>query len=162
MAKKKGGGFGRLSIPTEQQRKQKLMNAYEMYSSDKAKETDGIILDFGDFRVKVCRAGGANTAYAKMMEELARPYRRAMETGVLSPEIGDKIMREVYAKTVIKGWDGGDKDKPFPGPDGPLEFNEANVIQVLTDLPDFFASLRGECERIANFRKDAMKAEVKN
>lgn len=133
------------------------MNAYDMYGADKQKEVDGITLDFGEFKIKIARAGGANLNFAKVMEEISRPYRRAMAQNVLDPKIGERILAEGYAKAIVKKWEGV---KDADGND--LPFSVDNCIKLFTDLPDLFAAVREEAEKLANFKKAAKEDEAKN
>lgn len=142
------------------------MSAYDAFRTDKSKEQDGIWFDFGDFQVKCARAGGGNTKFLKTVEETMRPYRRIIENGLMKPEVAEKALAEVYAKSVIIGWRTKDGDKLVDGMEDlegkRVPFNQENVIAVLVALPDFFQQLRGECERVANFRKEAQEEEAKN
>ena len=143
------------------------MSAYDAFRTDKSKEQDGIWFDFGDFQVKCARAGGGNTKFLKTVEEVMRPHRRAIENGILKPEVAEKALAEVYARSVIVGWRLKDGDKLIDGRmetihGEEVDFNQNNVTALLTALPEFFQQLRAECERMANFRKEAMEEEAKN
>lgn len=143
------------------------MNAYEMFQADKTKETSGIWLDFGSFRVKVARAGGSNVQFAKVVEEKTRPYRRAMEQGVMDAKVGDRLLAEAFAECIILDWkvqnDAGELVQGMHAPDGSIqEFTKEHVVQTLLDLPEFFSQLQTETMKLANFRRDAMKDEGKN
>lgn len=143
------------------------MNAYEMYSADKSKETGGIWLDFGSFRIKVARAGGSNVAFAKCVEEKTRPYRRAIDQGVMDPKRGDELLAEVFAEVIVLDWqvkkDDGELVQGMHTPEGDIApFTRDNVKNVFIDLPELFQQVQNETAKLANFRKEAVKAEGKN
>jgi hypothetical protein len=68
-----------------------------------------------------------------------------------------RLMREVYADTVILGWEGvTGRDK------APLAFTRENVLQVLTDLPDLFADIQEMSNKVALFREEIREDDAKN
>jgi len=143
------------------------MNAYEMFQADKNKETSGIWLDFGSFRIKVARAGGSNVAFAKAVEEKTRPYRRAIDQGVMDAKVGERLLAESFAEAVVLDWKvKDDKDELVSGmhsPDGTIqEFTKEAVVQTFLDLPELFAQVQNETAKLGNFRRDQLKEEAKN
>ena len=134
-----------------------MAGAYELFKTDENLETKGVNLNYGDFSIRVARAGGANKKYAKVFEAKIRPFRRAIQTDTMDPEVDRRIMAEVYAETVIIGWKG------MKGQDGKeLAFNKANVVKVLTDLPDLFADIIGQANQVSVFRADEAEVDAKN
>ena len=135
-----------------------MTSPYNMFSTDKELETGkGVTIDYGAFKFVIHRAGGANRTYQTALAAKSAPYRRQMSAGTLSDDISTKIMAEVYADTIIKGWDGitDAKGKKIP-------FTRENVIKLLTDLPELFNAISDEANRLANFRKEELEAEEKN
>ena len=133
------------------------MSMYETFDTDKKSETEGVWVDYGQFRVRLARAGGSNKDYQKQLERLSRPYRRAIATDSLDNEVAAGILRKVYAKAVIVGWEvlrdeewvsGMDQ----PGSDDVLDFNAENVEKALKDLPDLFSDLQSQASGIAMYR----------
>lgn len=143
------------------------MNAYEMFMADKSKETSGIWLDFGSFRIKVARAGGSNVAFAKTVEEKTRPYRRAIDQGVMDAKVADRLLAEAFAENVVLDWqvkkDDGTLVQGMHTPEGDIApFTKENVTNVFLDLPELFQQVQAETAKLANFRKDQVKEEAKN
>lgn len=130
---------------------------YAMFKTDKKLETDGIILDYGDFKIKIARAGGNNTKYAEVLKRVSKPYRKAIEKEVLSEEIGRKILIEVFAEVVVIGWDGVLDEKGKP-----LTFSPANAKKLLNDLPDLFADIQEQASKASNFRQEELEEAAKN
>lgn len=151
------------------------MSMYKLFKTDTNLEKGGIIIDYGDFRVTIARAGGANKRFAKMLEAMTKPYRRAMQTDTMDNEKAIDIMREVYANAVILLWevrvptgkDGKDEYKWIKGieaPDGadPLPYTKENVADALRALPDLFMDLQEQAAKVSLFRETILEDEAGN
>lgn len=114
------------------------MNAYDLFETDKNLESgDGVTLDYGDFQIRIHRAGGANTKFGKALEALQKKHRRQLEMGTTPDDVISRLNAELYADSIIIGWVGvedrvGNK----------LAFTRENVIKVLLDLPGLFRNIR--------------------
>lgn len=134
------------------------MSIYDKFSTDQNLESgDGVTIDYGDFKITIHRAGGANKAYLKTLNEKIKPYRRMMEAGNMNEDKQRSMLIETYAETIIKGWDGITDEKGKK-----LSFTKENVIKVMTELPELFSMIVAEAERVANFRKESIEADAKN
>ena len=134
-------------------------SVFDMFGTDAKMERSGIYLDYGSFRLLVARAGGSNAKFARVLESVSKPYRRAMELGSLSNEKAQEILTIVYARAVVLGWEG----EGLVDQDGnPLEYNEKNVIWLFTQLPDLFADVQAQVVKMDNFRRVAREDETKN
>jgi hypothetical protein len=134
------------------------MSIYDKFSTDQNLESgDGVTIDYGDFKITIHRAGGANKAYLKTLNEKIKPYRRMMEAGNMNEDVSRKMLVETYAETIIKGWEGITDEKGKK-----LAFTKENVIKVMTDLPELFNMIVAEADRVANFKKEALEADAKN
>jgi hypothetical protein len=134
------------------------MNPYQMFQTDKKAETEqGITLDYGSFKFRIVRAGGANRKYTETLNRRLKPYRRQLDNDTMDPDIALRTMAEVYADTVFLGWE------DVTGPDGqPLDYCRNNVIKLLTDLPDLFRDLQAQANQAATFRAVEREEEAKN
>lgn len=152
------------------------MSMYAAFKTDQAKETNGVVVDFGDFRCTVRRAGGANKEYQKTMETIAAPYRRIAQLGVMGEGKMTDLMAEGYAKAVITNWEypkvdpGDGLGEPMTSwvrgietPDGQIVDPTPDAIKaVLIAQPDVFAMIREVAENLRNYRTDADEAARKN
>lgn len=148
---------------------------YAAFQSDKDLEKKGIDLQYGTTTrgtvvingeetpkqvpviFTIARAGGHNARFDKVFEHKTKPYKRMIQTDSLDPELGKTLMRETYAETVVLGW------QNVQGSDGEfLEFTQANVIQILTDLPDLFVDIQVQANKQALFRVVVVEEDVKN
>ena len=139
------------------------MSLYKLFKTNENLETDGIWLEYGQtadgkpIRIKIARAGGHNSAFSKALEKATRPYRKAIQTGMLDNKTADKLYKDVFADTVVLDWIN------VEGPDGkPMEFQRENVLKLFEDLPDLFADLREQANNVALFRDEVREADLGN
>lgn len=133
------------------------MSIYKQFKTDEKLEKEGIELNYDGVIFRIARAGMNNLPYQRAMERLTKPYRRAIQNNQMS---GDKlldIIKQVYAETIILGWEGV-KDEN----DQPLEFNKENCLKVLRDLPELFLDIKSQAENHTLFLADIREAEAKN
>lgn len=147
------------------------MSMYKDFQTDRNMETSGIYLDYGSFRVKIARAGGANDKYRRVLEAKTKPYRRAIATDTMNEALGQRLFRESFAEAVILDWEvkvtGSDGDimwqQGIEAPDGSiLPFNIPNVVTTFTNLPDLFSDIREQANKVALFRAASLEEEAKN
>ena len=142
------------------------MGMYDVFETDEDLETSGIWLDYGDFRVKIASAGQGNKKYIKYAEKALKPVRKAMQAGALSNERSQKVMSDIYAKTIIRDWEtvvDGTLQKGIEQRDGTISpFNQENVLQAFMDLPNLFIDIQEQANSIANFRKAELEEESGN
>ena len=139
------------------------MNLFKTFATSQDLERKGIDICYGknsrgeDIIITIARAGGSNIAYNKAVEARTKNYRRQIQSETLSPEVAESITREIYADAVILGWSGVDDEN-----DQPLEFTHANVITLLTKLPDLFDDLKDQATKAALFRSSILENDSKN
>ena len=134
------------------------MGIYDLFKTDAAVEKDGIELDYGKGGViRICRAGGANSRFGKLLGDRLKPYRRQLDNGTMDDDVANRIMAEVYADSIIIGW------RSIADPDGnDLEFTRENCVRLLIDLPELFRDIQEQAAKVANFRKLDLEADAKN
>ena len=139
------------------------MSLYKLFKTNENLETDGIWLEYGQtadgkpIRIKIARAGGHNVAFSKALEKATRPYKKAIQTGMLDNKTADRLYKEVFAETVVLDWIN------VEGPDGqPMDFNKENVLKLFEDLPDLFVDLREQAGTVALFRDEVREADLGN
>lgn len=132
-------------------------NVHKLFKTDSKLETEGIFLDYGKFKIRIARAGGSNKAYMRQIEKKSRPFRRAIQQEMLENEVAMKLMREIYAETVVIGWEGitDAEGKTLP-------FSKENCLKLFDELPDLFADVMDQSNKLALFREDIREEEAKN
>ena len=150
------------------------MSMYAQFQTDPKLEKDGVIIDYGDFRVTVARAGGANKEFRKAAEFFSRPHRRAIDAGIEDVDRDAKILRQVFARAIVKNWEMRLKDETddqgnpkwvqaIEQPDGsPAQFNPVVVERVLEELPDLFTDLQTTSTRASLYRKAGLEQDAGN
>ncbi len=139
------------------------MSLYAQFATDKNVEKEGVVLEYGlnskkkVMSIRIARAGGANTHYAKLLESKIKPYRRQIQNETLDNSVAEKLTKEVYALSVVLGWENiEDKDG------NELEFNQTNFIKLMDDLPDLWSDIQSQATRAALFRSEILEADAKN
>lgn len=135
-----------------------MSGMYEQFQTNKQREKEGVWLDYTSFMVRVARAGGSNKSFQKKMEQLTRPYRRAIATGTMEDEQAETLMRQAYAEDVILDWKVKQADGSYlQGIEGPnkelLPFTPENVQATLQALPELFADIREQAGTMTLFRE---------
>lgn len=134
-----------------------MAGPYSVFKTDKTLEREGIVLDYGDFKIKIARAGGANIAFQRALAEKVRPYRRQIDAGTLPDDVAEKLFLEVYAESVVLGWEGVTDENGEP-----LPFTKENAVKLFSDLPDLFRDVQNQAASIANFRAEVTENTAKN
>lgn len=138
------------------------MGLKKLYATDESAEAEGVWNDFGGvFRVKIARAGSGNPQFVK---ELSRAAKRA--NGVMTPDMERTALQNVYANTVVKGWqtfvDGQWVDGIDMDDEGILQPTPENIQRVFQELPDIYTSIVRMADDASNYRKTALEAQAKN
>lgn len=81
------------------------MGMFQDFGVNTDLESDGVVADYGSFRVTIARAGGSNKQYLKVSEKLWAPYRRAIELKLLKGDVADEVLQNIFAKTIIRNWE---------------------------------------------------------
>jgi len=142
------------------------MGLYDSFKTDPEVERKGILLDYGSFRIRIARAGGANKRFLKVLDHKTRPYKQALKAEQLDEDIADSVMAEVYADAVILGWetkvDGQFKSGIESETGELLPFTAQNVTKTLLALPELFADIRQQSSQFQNFRALQREDDAKN
>lgn len=139
------------------------MSLYRQFKTDTKLEKEGVLLHYGtnskgkDIMIRVARAGAGNDAYVKRMEAKVKPYRRQIQNETIERALLTGILREVFAETVVLGWDGVEDEN---GKDMP--FSKDNCVKLFTDLPDLFEDVQEQAQKAALFRAEIREADAKN
>jgi hypothetical protein len=133
-----------------------------LFKTSSKLEQEGIWLDYGDFRIRVTRAGATNTRFKKLFEAKMKPHRRAVSAETLSNDIADRVTREVWSESIVLGWDSklGDGLIPYKGES--YSFSAANCVQLFEDLPDLFIDVREQSMKLGLFLEGDAEGDAGN
>ena len=135
-----------------------VIDFFSAFATDKSKEKEGTLTtlpDCGDTKFLVARAG--NSHYNRLLSSLFKRNRAVLESkGDEANEKSDAILAEVYAKTILLGWEGAIM---FQGK--PMTYSEANA-KTLLSLKDFRAKVESAASDMATFKAVQDEDDVKN
>ncbi len=123
-----------------------MPNVYEAFETNESLEQEGIVVDYGDFRFTLARAGGSNKKYTALVQKRLRPYRKRILTDAMDSQLAHRILAECFAEAVVLGWEGVTNRAGAL-----LPFSRENCVQLLVDLPELFADLQEQAVGISNF-----------
>ena len=143
---------------------------YGQFTTSQEAETSGVTIDYGEFRVKLARAGGANKKFGRVLEAKTKPFRRAIQTETMDDARGREILYEVYAETIVLSWETKVDGKfqsgiePPPGSDDTklLPTNPKNIVATFKLLPDLFDDFKEQANRVALYREQILEEDAKN
>lgn len=137
------------------------MSILEQLETDPKKENEGVAIEFppnkdGSIPTFIIAATSrANQKYAKELERVTRPYKGNLSA--LGNEGAERLFREVFAKTVLKGWK---NVKEKDGTEIPYSYDAA--IKLLERLPRLYDKLSAEAAEIENFKAAVREDESGN
>lgn len=143
------------------------MSLHDMFKTNESNETLGVVLDYGDTRIKIARAGGANEKFKKIFSAKLKPHRRKMEMGTLADETAEHLLKEAYAEAIVLAWSSKDEDGDWidtiPDADGEqMDCTPANVYRLFTELPELFTDIQSSANQVATFRDEEVEEDIKN
>lgn len=150
-----------------------MTNLFEKFKTEDDFEVNGIWKTYqGAAKIKLARAGNKNMEYSKCLAKVAEDLdgKDEKDPEKETREDRDKPWIEVYARSVIKGWQVKDGDKWVDGihlPDSKgniiiKPYSIDNVVKALLALPDFFDIIRKDANNIKTFQKEKEEKEIKN
>lgn len=142
-----------------------MATPYQMFKTDETLEQEGIILDYGDFRIKIAHAGGSNKKFSKLLNYRLKRFERQLAAGTMDDEVAASILREVYAETIVLGFE-VKAEKGFvagvPNEDGSTaKFSIKEVVRIFTEIPRLFADVKKQAEDFALFRSVEQEEALK-
>ena len=144
------------------------MALYKDFGTDASREKEGLWLEYGDFRVRVARAGGGNKSYQKALEAKTRPYRRAIQTDTFDNDRANQLLMSVFSTHVVRGWEtkiNGEWVSGIETAEGGselLQVNAENVMKTFQALPDLFADVMQAAQNAALFRTALLEEAAGN
>lgn len=144
------------------------MGSYDSFKTDADHERDGVVFDYGQFRYRLARAGGANKKFAKTMERLSRPYRRQIERGAMDEEAARRLLRQVYIQSVILSWElliDGEWKEGVETADGEVVLGKpsADVLDTLfQDIPELFTQIQEDSGDVRVYLENLAESDAKN
>jgi hypothetical protein len=130
----------------------------DLFKTDETAEKNGVLFDYGSFRVKMIHVGARNQKISKLFKDLMKPYRHVPEE--MREGIYEKVQLKVMAQAIIvtNSWQTkvGDEWKVGIDLDGSGELlppTVDNLVKVLTALPQLYKGLFSAATDVDNFKE---------
>jgi hypothetical protein len=140
------------------------MGIWDRYKTDESLETDGVWNNYGDFRVKLARAGGKNLRYQQALERHQKKNQKRRNKVTNAEAIA--VATDLMVTHCVLGWQTkvGDEWKDgIEQPDGSLKpCTRENVLEILEALPDLRTELLVASDDMDAFRADAIEEDAGN
>lgn len=125
-----------------------------VYDTLDVDETKRVWFSYGDSRFECSHLDASSVSFQKIMNAKAKPLRRVIAAGLLSPEKNRTIAIEVFVEACLHNWE-------HKGRDGnPIPFSRDAATQLFTELPKLYTALAEDCSDMASFR--ATEEDAKN
>jgi hypothetical protein len=146
------------------------MSLRKQFATDPKKINEGIPVRFGkndDGTIPtfyVAMMHKSNTAYATLLERLLKPYQRQIQRNTLDKEVLLEVLREVFCRTILKGWENVSEADLNPAAESnvKLSFNVANAKALMETLPDLYDALNEAANDAGAFREEELEESAKN
>lgn len=147
------------------------MSLRKTFKTDKTAEVEGVWMDVAvndhngkPVRIKLARMSATNKRYTKALNTATRPHQSAIQNDALDNELARKMLQEVFAETVLLGWEnlpksdltGDDKDTED------LPFTKDNAMALFAEMPDLYDDWEARANKASAFREAEQEAAAKN
>lgn len=139
------------------------MSIFTNYSTDAKIEVEGVAIPLGfnddktEMSIVISRLGGANKQYLRALEIAQKPHRRAIQLGTIDKDLHERLVRDVFATHIIKGWSNIQDETG-----NAIVYNDSNAKMLLEKLPNLYDELFVQAQNLDNFRAEVIEADVKN
>ena len=147
------------------------MSLRKTFLTDKKAEIDGVEIPVGvndhnkePIFITISRMSASNKKYTSELNRVTKPHQSAIQNDAMDNDLARKMLQEVFADTILKGWrnlpkselTGDDKDTEE------LEFTRENVLALFKELPDMYDDWESRANKAAAFRETEREAAAKN
>jgi len=130
---------------------------YQLFQTSQKAEDQGILVDYGDFAIRIKRAGEGNKEFRVGLQRLLKKYRIAFEIDAVNDA---QILPEfvaLFANFVLVDWvNVTDQEGNL------IPFTAENAKKLLLDLPALFVDLRTRATDYKNFRAQEIEETAGN
>lgn len=130
------------------------MSLFKQFKTNPKLEVSGVWVNFGEtedgrvINMRLARAGGANKDYDKAVEVHTKGIRKQLANDLIDNDQLVRIMRRVYAETVVLAWENVEDEEGKPIP-----FSKENCLKLFEDLPDLFLDVQEQARKMAIYRQ---------
>lgn len=146
------------------------MGLSRIFKMNGNKESEGVWIEFpanedGSIpRFKISRMAKSNKAYSRALDKATKPHRRAIQLDTLPDDMAEKLVKDVFAETVLKDWENvkmsdvtGDEDA-----EGFAPFIPQNAMRLFDNLPEVYEALHEQANKASLFRDETLEKSAKD
>lgn len=132
------------------------MSIFKSFKTDQSLESDGVLIDYQDFRLRLRRSGGSNKLYTKAIEKGMKPWRNK-DIDKEDVSVRRALWLEIFmtACYVEHSWEtkvGTEFVKGIENESGEIvAATKQNVQAILELLPDLASALQSEASNIDHY-----------
>lgn len=140
---------------------------YADFTTDEEATSNGIMIEYEHFRVRVALIDDSNHAYSKFKEALFKPFQHKIETKTITADEVSAVLKKAFASKGVLAWEVKSEDGQWksgidlPG-EGRSAFSASNVLKVFEAVDRVFKDLFKQASDFTNFRKAEIEEERKN
>lgn len=148
---------------------------YDRYITDPAKETAGVVKDFGEFVVTIARSGGANEAFGIELAKAFKPYQQIMALDEMPDDKTRELYYDITARVTVKHWsfkvkDPTDSKKTLlvdglgyaDDGTGIIAASYDNLVALFKTAPELWVDIKMFAERRENYQAESRAVAAKN
>lgn len=133
----------------------KMASVYDLYETNAEAESSGAWIDLGPSRFKMARTGGANENFMKVASKRLKPFQASLEN--LPKKVSDDLAIGIFVDTILLDW-----ENVTTRAGEVIPFTKEAAKKLLTELPNLFAALQVEANKMGNFTQANLDAAAKN
>lgn len=142
--------------------RRKFASLYGTFGTDPVLAKQGIIVEYElakgkkvEFKIK--KAGARNQDWKLLYNQLMKPHAEEIEANSITEEDHGKLLSELYAKSVVLGWNGVEDSEGQAVP-----FTIQNCMELMQFMPELLSNIIADSHDRSNFRHEEMEATAKN
>jgi hypothetical protein len=146
------------------------MSLRKTFRTDQTAEAEGVWITVGiddsgkEIRIRLSRMSNSNKRYTKALRTATSPHQSAIQNDALDNVLARKLLQEVFADTVLLGWENIRKSEltGVATDTEELPFNRDNALALFAELPDLYDDWESRAQKSAAFREQEKEGSVKN
>lgn len=143
------------------------MSLFQQFATNRKAEVEGVEVTFGGNNAdgstptfRVARMSKTNKRYQKMLEQETKPHIHAIRNDNLDPAIDEAITLKIFIATVLLDWQNIVVPEVF-GTEEKVAFTHENAEKLFKALPELYAALRENSQKMSLFRAEEIAADSK-
>jgi hypothetical protein len=142
--------------------RKKFASLYGTFGTDPVLAEKGIIVVYplangSEVEFKIKKAGARNQTWKTLYTKIMKPHAEAIEKETLTEIEHGKLLSELYARSVVIGWNG-----VYDASGNAVPFTIENCMELMQFMPEILSKIIADSHDRSNFREEQMDATAKN